>query len=57
MPDLSVELLHSMQPESPADSVLWMGQPRGLEEFKQMMRDDQRLIYQFEIERAYGMYS
>ena len=56
VPDLSVELFHAMQPDTPADTVLWGGQPRSLAEFKQMMRDDHRLIYQFEIERAYGSY-
>jgi len=28
-----------------------------IDEFKQAMRDDSRLVYQFEIQRAYGSYA
>ncbi len=55
VPELSIQLFRAMQPGTPAGTVLWAGQPRTYEEFRQQMRDDHRLIYQFEVDRAYGM--
>lgn len=36
--------------------LLWFGQPKADAEFLQAMREEERLIYEFTIERAYGMY-
>ena len=38
------------------DRILWYGQPQTPEEFLQTMRDEGRLVYEFEVRRAYGMY-
>jgi hypothetical protein len=56
VPELSIQLFRAMQPGTPEGTVLWAGQPRTYEEFRQQMRDDHRLIYQFEVDRAYGMF-
>jgi PPOX class probable F420-dependent enzyme len=59
-PDLSVRLFQVMQagmPQPPKPGHLaWYGQEKTIEEFRQAMVDEQRLIYEFEIKRAYGMY-
>jgi len=34
---------------------MWYGQERSFEEFLRLMVDEQRLIYEFEVERAYGL--
>jgi hypothetical protein len=36
--------------------LLWEGTERTLEEFRRVMVEEQRLIYQFEVIRTYGMY-
>ncbi|MFA7296526.1 MAG: pyridoxamine 5'-phosphate oxidase family protein [Dehalococcoidia bacterium] len=56
VPDLSIQLFRAMQPGTPEGTVLWGGQPRTYDEFRQQMRDDHRLIYQFEVERTYGLF-
>jgi hypothetical protein len=56
VPDLSVELFKVLQPQAAPGSLLWQGQARTYDEFRQIMRDEQRVIYQFEIVRAYGRY-
>jgi hypothetical protein len=45
-----------MTPPPEAGKLLWYGQPKTPEEFLQLMRDEQRLIYEFTIVRSYGMY-
>lgn len=56
IPEQSIRLFQAMQPNSPPGTVLWWGHPRTLDDFKQIMVDEQRLIYQFEVTRAYGLY-
>jgi len=56
VPDQTIRLFQAMQPDSPQGTLLWWGQPRTHEEFKQIMVEEQRLIYQFEVTRAYGLY-
>lgn len=36
--------------------VMWFGQEKTEKEFLQIMVEEQRLIYEFEVTRAYGMY-
>ncbi len=59
IPDLSIRLFQAMQagmPTPPPDGHLfWQGQLMTLDAFRQAMIDDHRIIYEFEIERAYGL--
>jgi PPOX class probable F420-dependent enzyme len=57
VPDRSVELFQVMQPNAAAGTLNWAGKAMSIDEFKQAMRDDNRLIYEFEIDRAYGSYA
>ena len=52
--DQSVRLFRLMQgrPEGP---LSWFGGEHDEEGFKRVMRDEGRLIYEFEVVRAYGM--
>jgi PPOX class probable F420-dependent enzyme len=53
----SVRLFQAMQSNRPDLNVLmWNGQPKSLDEFLQAMRDEQRLIYEFEPLRTYGLF-
>lgn len=40
----------------PPGTLFWEGTPKTTEEFLQIMVDEQRLIYQFEITNSYGMF-
>lgn len=40
----------------PPGTLFWEGEPRTSDEFRQIMTDERRLIYQFEIIRSYGMF-
>lgn len=40
----------------PPGTLFWEGSPRSTEEFLQVMRDERRLIYEFDIVRSYGMF-
>ncbi|MGH3682179.1 MAG: pyridoxamine 5'-phosphate oxidase family protein [Natronosporangium sp.] len=40
----------------PPGTLFWEGEPRTTDEFRQIMTDERRLIYQFEIIRSYGMF-
>jgi hypothetical protein len=59
VPELSLRLFQTMQagmqPPPPSGHLMWFGQPLSFDEFRQRMIDEQRLIYQFEVERAYGL--
>ena len=39
----------------PPGQIVWQGKPLTREQFRQAMVDEKRLIYELEIERAYGM--
>lgn len=58
--DLHVRLFQGMQSRQPVQPkpghLMWFGQEKTLDEFRQAMIDEQRLIYEFEVLRAYGMY-
>ena len=59
-PELNLRLFQVIQrdmaPASSPGKLIWMGQEKTSEEFLQTMVQEQRLIYEFNIVRAYGMY-
>jgi PPOX class probable F420-dependent enzyme len=60
VPEQSVRLFRVMQagrmePSTPG-GLFWEGQEKSPEEFRRIMAEQRRLIYEFEIHRAYGMY-
>ncbi|GAB3921078.1 hypothetical protein GCM10011575_16690 [Microlunatus endophyticus] len=56
--ELNVRLFTVMQePMNPPEgSLYWNGEPLQLDAFRRAMIDEERLIYQFEITRSYGMF-
>jgi PPOX class probable F420-dependent enzyme len=57
-PEMHVRLFTEMQQgmDRPDGTLLWNGQPLSLDQFRQTMRDEQRLIYAFdEPRRVYGL--
>jgi len=50
----SVRLFRTMQ-KRPEGDLLWYGDELDEAAFRRRMLDDQRLIYEFEIEKAYGV--
>ena len=42
--------------DDPHGTLMWNGQPRSPDELRQILGDEQRLIYEFEPVRAYGLY-
>ena len=57
-PHLNLRLFQVMQrDQAPTPGkISWFGAERTIEEFVQIMKDEGRLIYEFEVERSYGMY-
>jgi PPOX class probable F420-dependent enzyme len=59
-PEQSLRLFQTMQqgmePAPSPGSVLWEGIERSAGEFLRIMEEQRRLIYQFEVVRAYGMF-
>ncbi len=57
-PQLNLKLFQIMQRgRAPAPGkISWFGAERTIDEFLQIMKDEGRLIYEFEVERVYGMY-
>jgi PPOX class probable F420-dependent enzyme len=53
-PELNMRLFRTMQ-NRPTGSLNWFGREYEPEEFLQVLVDEQRIIYEFEVERAYGM--
>jgi PPOX class probable F420-dependent enzyme len=54
--DMNVRLFQTMQSgRSDPDKLLWSGKELALDDFRQAMRDEQRLIYEFEPLRTYGL--
>jgi|CXWL01.1.fsa_nt_gi uncharacterized pyridoxamine 5'-phosphate oxidase family protein len=59
VPDLSVRLFEIMQVEMPGrtpGTLNWYGQEKSHEEFKRLMVEERRIIYEFEVLRTYGLY-
>ncbi|MBV9326022.1 MAG: pyridoxamine 5'-phosphate oxidase family protein [Chloroflexi bacterium] len=53
----NLRLFDIMQSTRPDKSVLmWQGQPKTRDDFLAAMRDERRLVYEFEPLRIYGMY-
>lgn len=57
-PQLNLKLFQIMQrgQTPPPGKISWFGAQRTIDEFLQIMKDEGRLICEFEVERAYGMY-
>lgn len=59
-PEQSIRLFRAMQAgleqPPPPGKLLWNGEEKTEGEFRQIMRDEQRLIYEFEVQRTYGMF-
>jgi len=59
-PDLNLRLFQTLQqsmtPAPKPGHVMWFGQDKTIDEFLKTMVEEQRLIYEFSIARAYGMY-
>lgn len=58
-PELNLQLFRRMQEGMQAEpqpgNVMWWGEERTAEDFLEIMREEGRLIYEFEPRRAYGM--
>jgi hypothetical protein len=52
-PELNLRLFRVMQ-DRPSGPLWWYGQDLDQTAFLEQMRSEQRLIYQFEVERSYG---
>ena len=56
-PELSLRLFQEMQRgQAPAGRIAWFGNEYATDEFLQIMRDEGRLIYEFDVVRVYGVY-
>jgi PPOX class probable F420-dependent enzyme len=58
VPELSVRMFQTMQAAGqppPAGHLSWFGEMLTLDQFRQRMVAERRLIYQFEVNRAYGL--
>ena len=57
-PELHLRLFQIMQPGMPSEpgTINWFGQTLSHEDFLKTMVAEQRLIYEFNIVRTYGMY-
>lgn len=53
-PAMSLRLFRTMQ-QRPTGPISWFGQDYESDDFERLMVDEQRLIYEFDIERSYGM--
>lgn len=58
LPELSRRLFTVMQSglDRPEGTLFWEGTLRTGDEFLQIMADEQRLIYEFEVTGSYGMF-
>lgn len=56
VPDQTVELLRVLQPQAPAGMLRWQGALRPEAEVREAIRTEGRVIYDFEVIRAYGRY-
>ena len=56
-PELNLRLFEEMQQgQAPPGRIAWFGSEHTTDEFLQIMRDERRLIYQFNVERSYGVF-
>jgi PPOX class probable F420-dependent enzyme len=60
VPEQSVRLFRVMQAgmsrQPQPGNLFWEGQERSVEEFQRIMVEEQRLIYEFEVTRTYGLH-
>jgi hypothetical protein len=56
-PALNLQLSRAMLPDYPAGRMNWFGRDVSEDEFLQIMVDEQRLVYEFDVLRAYGMHA
>jgi hypothetical protein len=56
VPDQTIALLHALHPGSPAGLVHWQQAFRPEDEVREAIRAEGRVIYDFEVIRAYGRY-
>jgi PPOX class probable F420-dependent enzyme len=57
VPELSYRLMRKMQKErAPEGKVGWFSGMLTKEEFLETMREEQRIVYEFDVKRAYGYY-
>ena len=58
-PEQSLRLFQTMQqgmePAPSPGNLLWEGTERSAEDFRRIMEEERRLIYQFEVVRSYGL--
>jgi hypothetical protein len=59
-PELSLRLFQEMQremaPRPEPGKLMWAGRQVTFDEFLRIMVEERRLIYQLEVERAYGLH-
>ncbi|MEX2430364.1 MAG: pyridoxamine 5'-phosphate oxidase family protein, partial [Dehalococcoidia bacterium] len=53
-PELNLRLFRTMQGR-PDGNLMWFGGEKTPDEFLRSMREEQRVVYQFDVSRAYGM--
>lgn len=56
VPQQTLALLHALHPDAPAGMVHWQGALRREQEVLEAVRAEGRVIYDFEVIRAYGRY-
>jgi PPOX class probable F420-dependent enzyme len=54
-PEQSVQLFRAMQ-DKPTGPLSWYGEELSEEDFRRTMVDEGRLIYRFDVQRAYGLH-
>ena len=60
VPDQTLRFMRALQEnletKAAPGHVMWFGQEKTEKEFREIMVEEQRLIYEFNVTRAYGMY-
>jgi hypothetical protein len=54
-PDQNLRLFRQMQ-QRPSGPLTWFSEELGEDQFRQKMAEEQRLIYEFDVHRSYGLY-
>jgi Pyridoxamine 5'-phosphate oxidase len=54
--DLSLRFFRTLQPDSKPGTIVWFGQERSEDEFRRLMIEEGRLLYEFDVKRAYGLF-
>ena len=56
VPDLSLRFFRMLQPNAKPGTITWFGQERSEDEFRRLMVEEGRLLYEFEVKRSYGLF-